>query len=173
MSCVYVTSDWHIGHKGITEKFRTQYPTDDAHDYDILKRARDRLTKKDTLVVVGDVTWTKDGLQKIKDAEFPCRMIMVAGNHDTLPTEAYLQVFEQVHGALRYKKYWITHIPVHPQELYKCMNIHGHCHRGGPYEVEGDTRYFNAILEFNDYMPVNMQKVGNIINDRYNNKRSK
>lgn len=166
MSHVYVTSDWHIGHTGIHEKFRTQFASVEDHDYYILNRARDRITKRDILVVVGDVTWTADGLQKIKDMEFPCRMIMVAGNHDNLPASDYLQVFEDVRGAWRYKKYWITHVPIHPQELYRGKNIHGHCHRGGPFEVEGDTNYFNAILEFNDYMPINMQEVGQIIADR-------
>ena len=77
-------------------------------------------------------------------------------------------MFDEVHGALRYKHYWITHIPIHPMELYRGQNIHGHCHRGGPYEAEGDTNYFNAILEYNNYMPVNIREVGKIMEERRN-----
>jgi len=132
------------------------------------------VTKRDILYVLGDVTWSHKGLQKIKDAEFPCKMIMVGGNHDTLKATDYLQIFDELHGAIRYKGYWFTHIPVHPMELRGKLNVHGHCHRGGPYEGDDeDTRYFNAILEYNDYMPINMQKVGTIIQDRYDNKRLK
>lgn len=172
MSRVWVTSDWHIGHSGISNKFRTQFPSDDAHDDHILGTMRACVTTRDVLIVVGDVTWTKVGLQKIKDTEFPCRMIMIGGNHDTLPMGDYLSVFDKVYGAYRYKKYWITHIPIHPSELRSKLNIHGHCHQGGPYETDKDTRYFNAILEFNDYMPINIQKVGEIINSRYEEKRN-
>ena len=163
MSHVYVTSDWHIGHTGIHEKFRTQFVSERDHDDYILSRARQMVTKRDVLIVVGDATWTLDGLQKIKDAEFPCRMILVAGNHDTLDASEYLEVFTDVVGVYAYKKYWITHMPVHRQELYGRSNIHGHCHRGGPWEVNKEKEYFNAILEFNDYAPVNMQEVGNTI----------
>ena len=171
MSHVYVTSDWHIGHTGISTKFRTQFSSDEEHDDYILGTARAVVTKRDVLIVLGDVALTKAALLKIKDMEFPCRMLLVRGNHDGLSTMDYLHVFDEVYGAWKYKKYWLTHIPIHPQELYNGMNIHGHCHRGGPYEVGGDTRYFNAILEFNDYMPVNMQVVGQLIHDRYEAKQ--
>lgn len=171
MSHVYVTSDWHIGHKGITDKFRTQFPNIETHDNYILSRVLGLLSKRDILYVLGDVAMSQSALDLIKEYDFPCKMYLVRGNHDQLPTIEYLEVFDEVYGAFRYKKYWFTHIPIHPRELFKGMNVHGHCHRGGPYEVEEDTRYFNAILEFNDYLPINMQKLGTIIAERYNNKR--
>jgi calcineurin-like phosphoesterase family protein len=170
MSCVYVTSDWHIGHNGISHKFRTQYPDDSAHDNHILKTAKDMVKKRDVLFVLGDVTWTQSGLELIDSYKFPCKMIMLKGNHDTLPTSDYLAVFDEVEGTYKYKRYWFTHIPIHPQELYRGHNVHGHCHMGGPYvdniqEVH-DNRYYNAILEFNDYKPVNMQVIGTILNKK-------
>jgi len=159
VSHVYVTSDWHIGHTGITSKFRTEFPTDEVHDSAILRAMKLATTKRDVLFVLGDVTWTQSGLQKIREAEIPARMIMVRGNHDTLPTIDYLSVFDEVEGAYRYKGFWFTHIPIHPQELFRGGNVHGHCHRGGPWETNQEAGYFNAILEFNDYAPVNMEVV--------------
>lgn len=170
MSAVYVTSDWHIGHTGISQKFRSQFPSDDVHDRYILEQAKHTLTKRDVLYVIGDAFWTTSALEKVAAAKIPCPMYLVRGNHDTLPTTDYLQVFKEVYGAFKYKQYWMTHIPIHPQELYRGMNIHGHCHRGGPYETENDTRYFNAILEFNNYTPINVQRVGEIIQQRYKEK---
>lgn len=173
MSHVYVTSDWHIGHTGITERFRTQFPSDAYHDDYILENMREAVTNRDVLYVIGDVTWTKSGLEKIQEADIPAKMIMVRGNHDTLPAEDYLTVFDDVHGAYKYKRYMFTHIPIHRQELWhsqkydtSLLNVHGHCHRGGPWEVNKEWEYFNAILEYNNYMPVNMQKVGELIQER-------
>ncbi len=172
MSHVYVTADWHIGHTGITDKFRTQFPSLEYHDEYILHNMGGALTKRDILYVLGDVALSSHALNKIRAMNFPFKMYLVRGNHDQLPTAEYLDVFDEVYGAFRYKKYWFTHIPIHPQELFRGMNVHGHCHRGGPFETEEDTRYFNAILEFNDYMPVNMQVLGTIMAERYNNKRT-
>ncbi len=170
MSHVYVTSDWHIGHKGITDRFRTQFPNLRVHDEYILNNVLKIVTKRDVLYVLGDVALSGQALNDIRAANIPAKMVLIRGNHDQLPTIDYLSVFASVEGAFRYKKYWFTHIPIHPMELYRGMNIHGHCHRGGPYETERDSRYFNAILEFNDYTPINMQVVGTIMTERYNNK---
>lgn len=170
MSNVYVTSDWHIGHRGISDKFRTRFVNDREHDEYVLNNMLNGLTKRDILYVLGDVAMNKQGLNLIREANFPCEMKLVRGNHDTLKTTEYLSVFTEVLGAFRYKKYWFTHIPIHPSELYRGLNVHGHCHKGGPYEVEGDTRYFNAILEFNNYKPINIQMVGTMIAERYNKK---
>jgi len=167
MSHVYVTSDWHFGHKEVT-KFRTQFPNGNYHDDYILGNALAILTKRDVLYCLGDMAFTMEGLAKI--AEVPCRKILVRGNHDTLSTAQYSEVFDEIEGSFRYKKYWFTHIPIHPSELYQRKNIHGHCHRGGPAESQADphwSSYFNAILEFNDYLPVNMQQVGTIMQERY------
>ena len=47
-------------------------------------------------------------------------------------------------------------------ELYRGWNIHGHCHRGGPDQLQNCPEwksYYNAIVEFNDYRPVPMQEI--------------
>ena len=166
MSHVYVTSDWHFGHTGIT-KFRTQFPSTEYMEDYILGRCLDIIRKRDVLYCLGDMAFTRGSLEKI--AELPCRKILVRGNHDTLTTADYMEVFDEVEGCFRYKKYWFTHIPIHPSELYRGMNVHGHCHRGGPAEHQNceDWRsYYNAILEFNDYGPVNMQVVGTKMAER-------
>jgi calcineurin-like phosphoesterase family protein len=42
----------------------------------------------------------------------------------------YLKYFEDVRGFLRYKQMWLSHCPIHPQELYRCkLNVHGHIHK--------------------------------------------
>ncbi len=172
MSHVYVTSDWHFGHKNVT-RFRSQFPSMVYMEDHILENHLDILTKRDVLYCIGDMAFDRRGLDKI--AEIPCRKILVRGNHDTLKTRDYLEVFDEVEGAIEYKNYFITHIPIHPMELYRRDNIHGHCHRGGPNQLqkgEGWGHYFNAILEFNDYRPVRMDAVKETLDQQKQEQRS-
>ena len=132
----------------------------------ILENTLQLVSKKDVLFCLGDMAFTLSGLQLLR--EIPARKILVRGNHDTLPTLDYLTVFDEVEGAYRYKNCFLTHIPIHETELYRGGNIHGHCHRGGPRETRsGDlwAHYFNAILEFNDYRPVQMQHALRVLRD--------
>jgi calcineurin-like phosphoesterase family protein len=102
--------------------------------------------------MIGDMSFTEQGLQMIDT--LPGKKLLVRGNHDVLPFDMYLGVFDDILGAYRYKGAFITHIPIHPCELYRGYNIHGHCHNGGPRErqIGEDWRsYYNAILEYNDY----------------------
>jgi calcineurin-like phosphoesterase family protein len=118
------------------------------------------VTKRDVLFMVGDIAFDYRGLMKLK--ELPCRKILVRGNHDTLKTEQYMEVFDEIHGAYRYKGAFITHIPIHPMELFRGYNIHGHCHNGGPREKQiGDEwdQYYNVIVEYNNYQPVTLEQV--------------
>lgn len=160
MSNVYFTSDWHLGHKGISERFRTCFKSDYHHDNEIVESARDVLTKRDVVYMVGDMAFTVEGMEMIQT--LPGRKVLVRGNHDCLREEWYTSTFDAVHGALQYRGAFITHIPIHPTELYRRPNIHGHCHKGGPREMKaGDEwwKYYNVILEFNNYKLVPADKV--------------
>jgi calcineurin-like phosphoesterase family protein len=174
MSTVYVTSDWHFGHTGITQYFRRQFPTLEAMEDHIFYMAMGTVTKRDVVFMIGDMAFDQRGLDKIK--ELPCRKILIRGNHDTLPMASYMEAFDDVQGALRYKGAFITHIPIHPTELYRGYNVHGHCHRGGPAESQsGDEwwAYYNAIVEFNDYQVVPWSHVAATLKQRreqYGNK---
>lgn len=160
MSNVYFTSDWHIGHKGIADKFRTRFDSDWHHDNYIVESARKILTKRDVLYCVGDMSFTVEGMEMIQS--LPGRKVLIRGNHDVLREPWYQSTFEAIHGALSYRGFFVTHIPIHPMELYRKNNIHGHCHKGGPRElkvgVEWDS-YYNVILEFNDYNIVPFSKI--------------
>lgn len=166
MSQVYVTSDWHFGHKGIT-RFRTEFESLRHMEKYIMDKARERLAKNDILIMIGDIAFTVESLQYLR--RLKCRKILVRGNHDRLNVKEYLPIFEDVQGAMKYDHHWITHIPIHPTELYRGANVHGHCHRGGPYETQSGEewwRYYNAILEYNNYRVVPWEEVKQTIKDR-------
>jgi calcineurin-like phosphoesterase family protein len=136
------------------------------------------ITKRDIVYVMGDAAFTQGGLDDI--GRLAGRKILVRGNHDLLPTESYLEVFEEVYGLLAYKGLWLSHAPIHPDELYGRTNVHGHCHRGGPtgvYNSWGDNRgftigspatYFNTCAEHlpTPYKPIRMDEMMECIRTR-------
>lgn len=167
MSAVWVTSDWHLGHRGIN-KFRPRYADWQTMGEELIATTNKLLSTKDTLYCLGDMAFNQDGLNMLRGLT-RCRKILVAGNHDYLRALDYLSVFDDVVGAVQYKHgVWMTHIPIHPMELRGGWSVHGHCHAGGPRETQwGDhwKQYYNAILEYNDYMPVRMEHIVNVLEE--------
>ena len=64
-------------------------------------------------------------------------------------------MFKEVEGMLRYKHAWLTHSPIHTDELRGKINIHGHTH----FHCIDDTRYENVCMENIDYTPVEWFKL--------------
>ena len=143
---VYVASDLHLGHRFAATS--RGFITTEDHDRHIIRKLSIQCGKRDLLWVLGDVAWNEESLSML--SELKCDMKMVRGNHDNLKTDAYLKYFNTVEGFLRYKKIWLSHCPIHPQEIYRCRgNVHGHIHKGAatkplPYP------YFNVNWDFWD-----------------------
>lgn len=174
MSNVYFIGDMHFGHTHI-HKFRKQFSNEQVHRAYLMEKWITSIGKRDVVYVMGDAAFTQEGLDDI--GRLAGRKILIRGNHDLLPTEAYLKVFEEVYGAFAWKGLWLTHIPIHPAELYGRTNVHGHCHRGGPtdvikctntargHSVGSQATYFNTCCEYLDppFTPINYHRMKEII----------
>lgn len=140
MAQVWFCSDLHFGHKNI-QKYRGEVVSEEENRWNITKDWTDCVGKKDVVYVLGDACFTMDTINDFK--LLPGKKILVRGNHDLLDTQVYLRVFESVYGILKYKEFWLTHAPIHPQELRGRVNLHGHVH----YHSIPDKRYFNCCVE--------------------------
>ena len=164
MSVTYFTSDYHLGHRNL---YRMREKEDGIsvynHDELIFDNFASIVKPRDVTWMLGDMIVTRDSdeydyyLQRI-DA-LPGRKKLILGNHDTdgmAVKDAVSRlgtVFEEIHGAKKFKHVWLTHIPVHQDERRGRANIHGHTHRKSlPHK-----RYFSVCLEVNDYKPVAWQ----------------
>ena len=154
-SNVWFTSDLHLGHEGVAK--HRGFTCLEYHDDAILNNFQKLIGKRDKLFILGDVAWNNKSLPLI--AEIPGVKELIVGNHDTLSTREYLKYFNKVHGFRGYKGFWLSHPPIHEQEIYrKRGNIHGHVHNGAhtpplPYP------YFNVNVDFNDMKPVNFDTI--------------
>ena len=83
---------------------------------------------------------------------------VVLGNHDKPQhTRRLLNHVNCVGGAVRYKKCFLTHIPIVESELRRCKyNIHGHVHENS---IETNRKYVNVSCEVINYTPVDIDKL--------------
>ncbi len=160
MSKVYFTSDWHFGHKAIL-KYRKEFKTIEEHDNTFIKNFNKVVTKRDRVFFLGDIAFTEEGLEKLKELRF-CHKILYLGNHDTLSTEKYLEYFDEVHAIKSYKNFWVTHCPIHPQEMRNRKGcIHGHLHNS----ILDDPKYFDVSPEKHNYELIDFQDIKEYFDD--------
>ena len=87
------------------------------------------------------------------------------GNHDSrkLYSEKRLPNLELQLPLYSYKNFWLSHCPIHPQEMRKRTgNIHGHLHKA----LLDDDRYFEVGLDQNDFDFVSLEKIKDTFNDK-------
>ena len=163
---VYFSSDFHLGHKAIL-KYRPQFSTIEDHDNAIFSQL-EKLTKRDQLFILGDFLFDcpkfEDYLTRLSKLQAKFKLIM--GNHDSL--KLYSQTIAQnlmLHLPLvNYKNFWLSHCPIHEQELRRRLgNIHGHLHGSHVEDQSGaiNYNYFNVNLDNNDFKLVELDTIKN------------
>jgi calcineurin-like phosphoesterase family protein len=140
MSIVYFGSDFHIGHAKITT-FRPQFADAAAHNDRIASDWLNTIKKRDIVYCLGDMCFNEESIEFFE--KLPGTKILVRGNHDTCKASLYLRAFNDVMGIVKYKKMWLSHAPVHPDELRDRPNLHGHVHNA----TINDSRYLNCCPE--------------------------
>ena len=135
---VLFTSGPHVGHVNIS-KFRSYVESTEENDELFFDQWNKNVNKRKIVYLLGDVMFDRKHMARF--IALPGRKILVKGNHDNhkLKTADHFLMFDEIHGILKYKKFWLTHAPLHPDELRSSMNIHGHTHN---YSIK-DNRYIN------------------------------
>lgn len=171
----YIISDPHWGHEGIrfipVRKEVCGNMTPEEHDEFLVDNWNRVVTKRDTVYLLGDIGWDKKGyvgaaiIPRLKG-----RIEVVGGNHDTAEI---LQYFDKVHGVIvktiNGQRCVLTHIPIHPQEMWWDYNLHGHLHgntvkkhahtKEWAHAGERDPRYINVCCEHMGYTPQPLEEV--------------
>jgi calcineurin-like phosphoesterase family protein len=147
---VYFTSDPHLGHKNIA-RFRSFVQSTEHNTKLFVDSWNQTITKNDLVYILGDVAFDEESLEILSTLKG--RKVLIKGNHDNLVSTALQsKVFEEIHGMISYKRFWLSHCPIHPVEIRgRVANIHGHVHSNS-ITLENDnsvldTRYFNACVD--------------------------
>ena len=152
MSRVLISSDWHIDHQAIP-KYRTCFGTVEENNQTILENAKTILGKRDTMILLGDVSFSIAWLLEI--SKIRCgHKILILGNHDIqgeVKLEHLMRTFDKIYSLTSKNNCWLTHAPIHPDEIRTRIGvIHGHTH----YSCINDPRYVNVCVDVNDFKPL-------------------
>jgi calcineurin-like phosphoesterase family protein len=135
----------HFGHKAMASErgFQDEF----YHDEHIISQWNSVVEKKDLVYILGDVTMENSKWYFRLD-ELNGRKKVILGNHDLgKDVPELLKYVEEVSGAMMYKGYMLTHIPIHPSEISFCRgNIHAHIHKNELEEVLSKERYKDEPL---------------------------
>lgn len=157
----FFISDLHISHKNILHfSPERQGPTIEDHDRWIVTQWNSVVKPKDIVYVLGDVVFDKLKLPLL--SQLRGNKILIRGNHDKFDTLEYLQYFSAVHGMIKYKEFWLTHSPIHPQELRGKVNVHGHVHN----QSIPDDRYVNVCVEALNGTPLSLDQLRDLVKSR-------
>lgn len=141
MSNIWFCSDLHLGHKNI-EKFRAPLVSSNEENTSrILDDWNKNVTKRDVVFVLGDFCFDVTLFDTLNLPGY--KKYLIRGNHDRFQTLKYMQFFDEVEGLFKYKGFWLSHAPIHPNELRGKINLHGHVH----FQSVEDSRYINCCPE--------------------------
>jgi len=144
MSNVKFIGCLHLGHSSLVKDLRGFDDINEYHEY-LIKQYNSVVNKKDLVYILGDITMETSEHYYLLD-RLNGRKKVILGNHDMgkhIPE--LLNYVETVAGMLHYKGFWITHAPLHPQELtFTKGNIHAHVHTQPVQYSEVNVDYWDC-----------------------------
>ena len=165
MSIVRFIADLHLSHANMAK--RRGFSTVEEHDEHIIAKWNSVVNKRDVTYILGDVTMEKSAPYHLLDRLNGIKHI-VLGNHDRRQdTKKLFDYAESVGAMINYKGVFLTHCPIHPDELTYGIpkNIHGHIHDKvvmkmlDGWEVP-DERYFCVSCERVGFVPKTLEELG-------------
>lgn len=153
---IYITSDLHLGHRNIVRFERKEFDTTEAHDEYIRQVIEKKVSRNDTLWVLGDIGSGFEWLQDVGAERY-----LIRGNHDTLAKSRYEEIFTEVFDYPIYlnKRILLSH---EPQLCDRdVLNIHGHLHNS----IVDLPNYFNANICLCHYELLSMRDLTKMIGD--------
>ena len=167
----------HLGDDSLVKKIRG-FDSSEEHDEHLIEQWNSVVSKRDKVFILGDITMESPNhyhkLSRLKGSKH-----VILGNHDLAKdVPKLLEYVDTVSGMVLYKGFWLTHAPVHPQELnFVRGNIHAHIHhmKIAPSKIEvnywdeiktieseSNKGYYNVDAHMIDYKPKTINELLNI-----------
>ena len=155
---IFFIADTHFGHRNIC-KYRP-FNSVEEHDETIIEKWNAVVHKKRSIVyVLGDFMFRDDNRDILSIIyKLNGKIKIVTGNHDYMPyinELAKSRFIELERGIMKKYGYWLSHCPMHPQELRGHKNIHGHVHS----KSVPDERYINVSCDTINYTPISLEQI--------------
>lgn len=175
MNGIYYTSDLHLGHKHVLST-RGQFKNIEEHDEFLIERWNRKLTKKDEIWILGDLSYRSAFPISYYLDRMKGRKHLIIGNHDAywMKGEELSRYFETVETmrTIRFdkKKVTLCHYPMlewlgsRYVESGTSFLIHGHIHAtkdSGTYDYIRRClpHAMNASVDINGFEPVSFEEL--------------
>lgn len=158
---VYFCSDLHLGHTNLILNKRG-FKSVEEHDEYIIDTWNNTVHKKDKIFLLGDIAMETHKYYPLL-GRLKGLIHLIPGNHESPQhVKHILQYVNTISGNIKYKEFWLSHMPIHPDEIRNKKNIHGHVH-----ELSlKDDRYINVSLEVIGYKPISIDEIRDTINKK-------
>ena len=160
MPSVWLTSDTHFGHVGVTRFLRSDgtklRPWDNVADMDeaLVENWNKTVRPTDKVYHLGDVVINRKALNILHRLNGD--KVLIKGNHDIFRLEDYTTYFRDIRAYHVMDNLILSHIPVHPDSKGRFNgNIHGHLHSN----VMSDPWYQCVCVEQTDFKPILFEEV--------------
>lgn len=162
MRCnVFFYSDPHFFHKNIVMFRKIDGCETEEQQREYQRKKWNSVVKpNDVVYILGDVVltrWNDEVREFIKSLNG--RKILILGNHcsEREHIRNFYDMFQEIHGVLKYKEFWLSHIPLSRKTVFGNMvNVHGHIH--DVYE-ENDPHYFNVSADVINFTPIRIDQL--------------
>jgi calcineurin-like phosphoesterase family protein len=149
---VFICSDLHLGHKNLILNKRN-FKSVKEHDELIINNWNKVISKRDKVFLLGDISMETHKFYHLL-GKLNGYIHLIPGNHENPSHIKYiLKYIDKISGSIKYKDFWLSHMPIHPDHLQGKKNIHGHVHE----KTLKDDRYINVSMEVINYTPVNFE----------------
>lgn len=176
MDNVWFIADTHFSHKNILgfEPYHRPFASIHEHDETLIDNWNRTVKPSDIVWHLGDFCF--GGKANVAIAgRLNGRKRLVLGNHDCYGVELYARYFEKCFGAVHYKEFILTHIPIRKAYHPEMVNIHGHLHGkriehevlipeqdryGAPiFQVRYDPGYICVSVEQTELKPIHIEEI--------------
>lgn len=174
MPNVFVISDTHFGHEGVTRFLRNDgtklRPWDNVEDMDeeLIKRWNDTIRPHDKVYHLGDVVINRKALHTL--GRLNGDKVLIKGNHDIFRLGEYAAYFRDIRAYHVMDNIIFSHIPIHSSAKGRFKgNVHGHTHSNIVLDESGkmDPWYLPVSVEHINYTPVSLELIRSYYNAIY------
>lgn len=168
---IYFTADLHFGHKNIISTKSRPFKTVEEMDETLIKNINSTCTKRDTLVILGDVAFKQSVDKTIEQlSRLTPKLVLIRGNHDPRSLKNCVEaMYDYFDITVYHRKVVLSHYPILEWDGFfrGSVHLHGHQHNYSDYNVRMrnlDVLRYDVGVDANDFMPVSIKQIFEFFN---------
>lgn len=158
----FYISDTHFGHSGIIRYDNRPFTNVEEMDETIIKRWNDAVSNNDTVYILGDFSWYKEGQTLEILNRLSGKKVLIKGNHDRISPKVsrkFMKVCDYLEIKNNGQKVVLSHYPMPfwNGQFRNSVHLYGHVHNSHQWNI---CEHLRKELEQLQDIPMRMYNVG-------------